>query len=148
MKKTPITGYSYSRLGVAKRAPLIPNDWPEIYGRSWGKRAQPATNPGDPLSGPLARLRMPRFWGRYSRSDIGLGMTPIMGYLYSRLGGREGHLYFPTIGAIFPGNHDKIVANRPPTRGALLLDPKRGYACLIFGAILDSPIPWWKRLLK
>ena len=65
MGKTPIMGYLYSRLSLRRRAPLIPNDLSEIYGRSWGNRDQSSANPGGPLAGPISAYKDASFLERF-----------------------------------------------------------------------------------
>ena len=88
-EKTPIVGYRYTRLGIRKRASLIPNDWPAIYGRSCGNRGQPTRNQGDHLPPPLIANKDSSSLAHFSRPGIGVVKAPIMGYPYYRLGGAK-----------------------------------------------------------
>ena len=70
--------YPYPRLGPRQRAHRIPNDWPDIPGRSWGHLGQFAANPGD-IFPPLIAAKNSSILAHFSRLDMGVKVDPIIG---------------------------------------------------------------------
>ena len=85
----PEIGYPYPRLFPIKRAPLIPNDRSAISGRSWGNRGQTHRQSGRPSFWAPISDKDASILAHFSRSDIGLGICPIIGHTQPRLGSRN-----------------------------------------------------------